>query len=202
MKIAITWSILGFISGSIPFSYLLAKLISGKDVRDYGDGNPGAVNAFKAAGWRIGLLALLSDYLKAALPVGIAHFILGINGWEIVPVAIAPVLGHAFSPFLKGRGGKAVAATFGMWTGLTLAEGPVVLGLFYIALVFSLDSDAWSTVLGAVGVLSYMAVTGHSGPVLTAGFLVLLIIVFRQGRLLLVRPRLRMGRAAAEIRDA
>lgn len=191
----IVWSILGFLFGSIPFSFLIVKGRSGRDIREIGDGNPGAANAFKAGGWGTGLPALLFDYLKAALPVSLAHYAFGIEGWFLVPVAVAPVLGHAFSPFFRGRGGKAVAATFGMWTGLTIAEGPIVLGLIYVVLILAIDSDAWSTVIGATGLLVYMILSGHSAPILVTGLLSLIVLIAKQGRLLLISPKLRTRRS-------
>lgn len=142
------WTGLGFLLGSMPFSLWLGHLLLRADVRRYGDGNPGATNAWRAGGWRVGLLALCLDYLKGAVPVSIAHFSLDVSGWGLVTVAMAPVLGHAFSPFLRFRGGKALAATFGIWTGLTLGEGPVILGLLLGLFLFVQDSDGWAVLLG------------------------------------------------------
>jgi glycerol-3-phosphate acyltransferase PlsY len=145
---ALFWTGLGFLLGSMPFSLWLGHLFLRADVRRYGDGNPGATNAWRAGGWRVGLLALCLDYLKGALPVGLAHFNLGVSGWGLVTVALAPVLGHAFSPFLRFRGGKALAATFGIWTGLSLGEGPIILGFLLGLFLFVQDSDGWAVLLG------------------------------------------------------
>lgn len=156
--IVLFWAGLGFLLGAMPFSYWLGCLILHTDIRRYGNGNPGATNAWRAGTWRVGLPASLLDYLKGAVPVGVARFIIGISGWGLVLIALAPVLGHAFSPFLRFRGGKAVAATFGIWTGLTVAEGPLLLGLF-LGLFFLVQSaDAWSVVLGMLGFLGYLVV--------------------------------------------
>jgi len=110
----ILWTAVGFVSGSIPFSPWLVRLLLGQDIRQYGDGNPGATNTWRAGGWRVGIVALLLDMVKGLLPVGLACSIVGISGWDLVPIALAPVLGHAFSLFLRLRGGKAVAASFGI----------------------------------------------------------------------------------------
>lgn len=111
------WSILSFFSGSLMFSYWIAKLL-GIDLRDIRDGNPGAFNLWHAKGAFWGFLGLLLDFIKGFLP---ALFIIRggqISGWGIILVGIAPVLGHAFSPFLKYRGGKAIATSFGVWCGI------------------------------------------------------------------------------------
>jgi glycerol-3-phosphate acyltransferase PlsY len=126
------------------FSFWIGKLF-GYDIREYGDGNPGATNAFKAAGIKAGFPSLLLDFLKGAIPLFIAFWILQINDWRLIPLSIAPILGHSFSPFLKFRGGKAIAVTFGVWSGITLWEIPVVLGLslsfFTFILIF--EEDGW-----------------------------------------------------------
>lgn len=119
--------LLAFLIGSAPFSPLLVRAFSKKDIRNYGEGNPGAANAFKAAGPYIGWAVLWLDFLKGALPV---YFLTGgATVWQIPMIAVAPVLGHAFSPFLRFSGGKAITTSFGIWTGLTLWQGPVAMGL-------------------------------------------------------------------------
>ncbi len=154
--------VLGFLCGAVPFAVYLGWLIAGTDVRLYGDGNPGATNAWRAGGWKAGLPVLLLDFLKGAMPVGWAHFTLELTAWELALVALTPVLGHAFSPFLRFRGGKAVAVTFGIWSGLTLWEAPTVLGLALIlALVIRLK-DAWAVMFGMAALLFYLLLRGAS----------------------------------------
>jgi acyl phosphate:glycerol-3-phosphate acyltransferase len=143
----LVWTLVGFLSGSIPFSLLLGRLAGRGDVRAYGDHNPGAANVLRAAGWRWGVLAVLLDGFKGAIPVGLAWFFYHVEDWAIVPVALAPVFGHAFSPWLRWRGGKAVATTFGIWTGLTLGVGPTVLGLL-LGLMFAVFTiSGWAVLL-------------------------------------------------------
>ncbi|HOV68865.1 MAG TPA: glycerol-3-phosphate acyltransferase [Clostridia bacterium] len=112
--------LLGFLSGSIMYSYLLPKLFYNKDSRDYGeDRNPGGANAIKAVGPAVGLICILLDVLKAFIPVYFGVRICGTDSAEIVLVACAPVLGHAFSPFLHFKGGKAIAAAYGSMLALS-----------------------------------------------------------------------------------
>ncbi len=152
----IFWALLGFLFGAIPFSVLIGRFALHTDIRLYGDGNPGAANAWRAGTWRVGVTALMLDYLKGALPVGFARLGFGLSGWGLVVVALAPVLGHAFSPFLGGRGGKALTVTFGIWSGLTLWEGPLLLGIFLGLLVILQSADAWSVALGMLAFLGYL----------------------------------------------
>lgn len=130
-----------FLIGSVPFSPILVWVFFKKDTRNFGEGNPGAANAFRAAGPYIGWSVLWLDFLKGALPV---YFLTqSANAWQLPMIAIAPVLGHAFSPFLRFSGGKAITTSFGIWTGLTLWQGPVALGLGAIIsiLLFKKASD-------------------------------------------------------------
>lgn len=152
----LAWVITAFLSGSLPFSVWVGQLALRKDIRRYGDGNPGATNVLRSGsrGWAV--FAVLLDSLKGAIPVGLAYFWAGLTGWPLVAVALAPVMGHAFSPLLRFRGGKAVAVTFGIWAGLTLWEGPTVLGLalgLWFALVVV---GGWAMLLALFSLLAYL----------------------------------------------
>jgi glycerol-3-phosphate acyltransferase PlsY len=155
---ALAWALLAFLCGSLPFSVWLPRIFRRRDVRRFGDGNPGATNAYRAAGPLIGLLVLLLDTSKAAAPVGLAYFSLGYRGSTMVLIATAPVLGHAFSPLLRFRGGKALAAAFGTWIGLTLwrlSLPAVLLVLCWKALV---DVDGWAVLLALTGILAVLLI--------------------------------------------
>ena len=147
LLLSLVFTAIGFLLGSIPFSLLIERRFAGVEIHPSGGRSPGLTNAFRDAGWKLALPVLLLDFLMGALPVGIAWFWVGLQGNYILPVAIAPILGHAFSPFLGWRGGKAVATTFGVWAGLTLGAGPTVLGMLVAVLMFVLTSSAWATIL-------------------------------------------------------
>jgi acyl phosphate:glycerol-3-phosphate acyltransferase len=150
------WIPIAFLCGSLPFSVWVGRLVLRRDIRDYGDRNPGATNVLRAGGWPWFVLALMLDIAKAAAPVGYTYQILGIRGWEMVAIAVAPVLGHAFSPFLRGQGGKAVAATLGAWIGLTLYTVPLV-GIVSLGLVFSvLTVSGWAVMSALTAVFIYL----------------------------------------------
>ena len=147
VNFSVLWACLSFVAGAIPFAVWLGRL-AGVDPRTVGDGNPGATNAWKAGGWQLGLPVLFLDFFKGALPVGLAAQVWGWTGAMLVAVALAPILGHDFSPFLRGRGGKGLATTFGVWTGLTLAEGPLILGLSLLLLKRAGLRDGWVILVG------------------------------------------------------
>lgn len=149
---------LAFICGSLPFSVWLGKLMLGLDVRRFGDGNPGAANAFKTGNKWVGLLALVLDISKGAIPVGWAYYNLGIRGLPMVLIAVAPVLGHVFSPFLGFRGGKALATTLGVWTGLSLwrISAPAVLGAVVGIALFT--PPGWSVMTALTAILAVLLI--------------------------------------------
>jgi glycerol-3-phosphate acyltransferase PlsY len=181
----------GFLLGSMPFSLWMGRLFLGVDVRKYGDGNPGATSAWRAGGWRLGVPALLLDYLKGALPVAFSYFIAGIGGWSLVPVALAPVLGSAFSPFLRFRGGKSVAVSFGIWTGLTLGHAPILLGLLLGLFAAVQSADAWAVLFAGLGLLLHLLLI-RGGPVLPlvcAGNTAILLCTHRRELAQPIRPR-------------
>jgi len=180
--IVLLWVGLGFLLGAMPFSVWLGRLIVNGDIRHYGDGNPGAINAWRAGGWPVGVPAMVLDYLKAAMPVGIANFSIGVSGSGLVAVALAPVLGHAFTPFLGFRGGKAISATFGMWTGLTLWEGPTLLGIFLAIFLLLQRIDAWAVILGMLAFLAYVLVRHPEGVILAIWAGNMLILTWKHFR--------------------
>jgi glycerol-3-phosphate acyltransferase PlsY len=147
-----------FLCGSLPFSVWLGKILLGVDVRKFGDGNPGAANAFRTGNKLIGLLVLLLDISKAAAPVGWAYFNLDIRGIPMLLIAIAPILGHVFSPFLGFRGGKALATSLGVWIGLTIwkLSLPAAVGALIGIALFT--SPGWSVMLALGGILTVLLI--------------------------------------------
>ena len=145
--VTFTLVLLGFISGSIPWAVIFTKYLSGKDVRSVGDGNPGATNSFIIAGWKIGTLTVLCESGKGAIPVLIADLIVQTSLAETAIVGAACILGHAYSPFLRLRGGKAVAVSSGVWTAITLGEAfPVACSLLAICYLVQ-KNDSWTVTL-------------------------------------------------------
>lgn len=116
-----------FLLGSIPFGFLAAKL-KGIDIRQKGSGNIGATNVTRMLGWKIGLPVLILDIAKGVVFPFAIRLIYG-ESQEYLSLfcGVAAVLGHMFSPFLKFKGGKGVATSFGVFT--VLAPGPTLITL-------------------------------------------------------------------------
>lgn len=149
-------TLLGFFLGSLPFSVWLTRWIAHRDVRSVGDGNPGATNALRAGGRALGLLVMFLDVSKAAVPLGLAYQTFGLRGWELLPIAAAPTLGHGYSPFLGFRGGKALATMLGVWIGLTLWEMPAVLLVSIVLFYALLTVDGWAALITTLVGLGYL----------------------------------------------
>ncbi len=181
-------ALIAFISGSLPFSYWLGKRVLQTDIRHYGDGNPGATNVFRAGGKWAGVCAALLDGLKGAIPVGVAVFVFGIWGWQLVLIAIAPILGHAFSPFLRFQGGKAVAVTFGIWMGLTIWEGPTVLGIMLFFWFKSVRVSGWAVILTLISLVGYLLLARPDGTLLVISVLNLSILTWKHRHELVQHP--------------
>lgn len=109
----VLWCLGAFLCGSIPFGLLLVKLSGKGDVRAHGSGNIGATNVSRVGGKALGIVTLLLDILKGFLPVFVAKK-LGVSADLLALMALAAVLGHVFTPWLKFQGGKGVATALGV----------------------------------------------------------------------------------------
>ena len=109
--------VISYLVGSIPFSFLIAKIFKGVDIRLVGEGNVGGRNVWHMVGKKYGVVAGVLDFLKGL----VAYFVgllLGLLPWWIWLCGFAVVLGHCFPVFLKGRGGKGMATTLGFLIGV------------------------------------------------------------------------------------
>ncbi len=185
--IAVLWTAIAFFSGSLPLAWWIGQWGMGVDIRQYGDHNPGAMNVWRAGGRGWFVLALLLEFLKGACPLWLAQGLAGLSGWWLVPPAIAAPLGHAFSPWLGFRGGKALAVTFGVWSGLTLWKIPMLLGGLFALFLKWMPPEARAVRMGMLsldGLLALAVVAGWASPtwlIVALGHTVLLFWTHRQG---------------------
>ena len=141
------WMAVAFLSGSVPYAVLVGFLVLRRDIRQYGDGNPGAYNVFRAGGRISGVVAGVLDALKGAVPTYLALH--SLDPSRVPGVAVAAIAGHAFSPWLRFRGGKAVAVSLGVWAALsTMVPAFWVLALALLVWLSLVRSHAWVVLLG------------------------------------------------------
>ena len=174
------WVVFAFVIGALPWSVWIGRWGLGVDIRHVGDGNPGASNVWKVGGARWGILAILADSFKGLIPVAIANFGFGWEGWWLTAVTIAPVLGHAFSPFLHFQGGKALAVTFGVWTGLTIFVAPLILGLAFAFWLWLLKKDSWAVLAGSLTQLAAFLILGVDWVWLASWVGITAVLIWKQ----------------------
>ena len=122
--------VLGYLTGSVPFAYLLARR-AGIDVRTAGSGNVGAANVLRTTGpWR-GVIVMALDVTKGIAAVGIAYWLSGSAALAALTGAAA-VVGHIYPVWLRFHGGKGVAVAAGVFSMLSPTATAVAAALFLI----------------------------------------------------------------------
>lgn len=153
-----------YLLGSIPWGFIIGK-INGVDVRKEGSKNIGATNVTRCVGKKAGKLCFALDFLKGAIPVLAAQFLLP-EEWQfreyvIIAALLMGVIGHMFPLFLKFKGGKGVSTAAGAI--MALAPFPLVVALvvwvvvFFVSRYVSLASISAAAVLPIVAWVSYLA---------------------------------------------
>lgn len=129
-----------YLLGSIPFGYLLVRIVRGEDVRKSGSGNIGATNVSRKSPL-LGVITLLLDALKGALAVFLAYRLRGGTTEGVKPyqamamAALFAVLGHIFPVWLKFRGGKGVATGLGSFFVIAPQAVLIAAGVFILVVL-------------------------------------------------------------------
>lgn len=153
--------LLAYLCGSVPFGVLVAWRLRGVDVRLAGSGNIGATNVARLAGRKLGLVVLVLDALKGALPVVMALWVAPGRDPLHAAVGLTAVLGHVFPVWLRLRGGKGVATALGVT--LVLAPWAAVAGAaVYAGLVAAFRLSSLGSLLGATTAVAAAWATGRS----------------------------------------
>jgi len=155
-------SVAAFWLGACPFSVWVGHKFLGKEIRDYGDGNPGAANVLRAGGRKSFYLALILDVAKGVPFVFLAHSLWGFSEMALVVVALSAILGHAFSPLLGFKGGKSIAVTIGVLSALPQHEILLAFITFLLIGFLFVERDAWIVMTAVVGSLAYLVATKGS----------------------------------------
>ena len=119
-------AIAGYLLGAIPFGIVVSKAMGLPDPRTVGSKNIGFTNVLRVSGKKAGILTLIGDMGKGWV-MGFAATQMLQQEWTMLLVALAPFLGHLFSPFLGFKGGKGVATALGSVLGVEPAIGFLLL---------------------------------------------------------------------------
>jgi len=168
--------LLTYLVASFPFGLLVALLGCGLDPRLAGSCNTGATNVARLCGARLGVLTLLLDLAKGLIPVLCARAMSDSTLFTSL-VIVTAVVGHMFSVFLYGRGGKGVATAIGVF--LAAAPSAALLAVVACVAVIRLSGyvSAGSLVL-AVALPTLCALLGHADLV-AAGVVVAALIIYK-----------------------
>ena len=140
--------IISYLMGSIPFGLLLTKIFLNKDIRNVGSGNIGATNALRTGNKSIGYATLISDILKAVIPV----IFVKIYYTEYLYISSLSVfLGHVFPIWLKFKGGKGVATYVGILSCINIYLG-VVFGIVWFIIFFIFKYSSLSSLIGSLSI--------------------------------------------------
>jgi glycerol-3-phosphate acyltransferase PlsY len=125
--------VIGYLLGSIPFAYLIARLVKGVDIRKVGGGNVGTLNTMREIGPLPGLGVLFADMAKGALAVLIAQW-LGLHLYWVFAAGFMAVVGHNWPVWLKFRGGQGLATTMGVLAVLSPIPFAICFAIMMIAI--------------------------------------------------------------------
>jgi len=154
-----------FWAGAIPFGVLIARR-RGVDIRAHGSGNIGATNVSRVLGARDGAIVLVLDALKGALPTALALALADpaapSDARAVALTGGAAILGHCFSPFLRGRGGKGVATALGVFAVIAPALVGIAAAVF-AGVLAATRVPALGSLAGSLAI-SIGLVAGGGGP--------------------------------------
>ena len=174
----VLWCLAAFACGSIPFGLLLVKLAGKGDVRAHGSGNIGATNVSRVGGKGLGIVTLLLDILKGFLPVFLAKR-MGLNLDALALMALAAVLGHVFTPWLKFKGGKGVATALGVLLATHAALLIVPLGLFTFILWLTRQVSLGSILAAAMLPVQVLLIDGRNLAQILPWTLLALLVIWK-----------------------
>lgn len=167
--------VLAFWLGACPFSLWIGKAFLHKDIKNYGDGNPGAYNVMRAGGRWLFALALVADIGKGVPFVALANYHFGLPEAMVMTVGLSAILGHAFTPLLKFNGGKALAVTAGVLLAMPQHEMFIAVVILMLLAYLLIDVDAWRVTLAMTATLIYLLIT--KGLSLEPVFIVCIIAI-------------------------
>ena len=178
--------IIAYLLGNISTSYIVAKQLSGVDIRTQGSGNAGSTNVLRTLGKKAGALTFIGDVLKGLIAVLIAKMIANFVNLDETTCAylavVAVVLGHNYPVFLGFKGGKGVATSLGSMLGMNPVVALLCLG-FFIIIVAITKYVSLGSILGIGLSPIIMIITHNYKGILVTLFLTLSEIITHRGNI-------------------
>jgi glycerol-3-phosphate acyltransferase PlsY len=182
--------IISYLIGGIPFGYLIA-VAKGIDIRTQGSGNIGATNVGRVLGKKYGLIIFILDMLKGFIVVFFVPAVVSsavnvpttIGNLLVILCGFCAVLGHAFPVYLKFKGGKAVATSFGVFIWLVPLSIAIAFGVWLLTVIVtryvSLGSMIGSTALAVAIVVVVDSPFGDNVYLTAMSVAVAILIIVR-----------------------
>lgn len=179
-----------YLLGSIPFGYIVGRLFKKIDIREYGSGNIGATNAFRILGPALASLVLIGDISKGIFSIYLVRF-LNIDTLSILVIAgIAVICGHDWSVFLKFKGGKGVATTFGVIFSFNSVISILAVTVWGMVLIFTKYASL-SSILSLTSVSIFMMLFKQPYEYIIFSLAILILTIFKHKDNI---KRLRLGK--------
>ena len=176
-----------YLIGAIPTGVILTRLAGGEDIRSAGSGNIGATNVYRVAGRKLGVITLIGDCLKGAVPTLLAQQTFHLSETGIALVALAAFIGHCYPVYLGFKGGKGVATALGIFLILS------PLSVLCVLLVFVLVLWKWryislASISSAAAIPPLVLLFERSFPLFVATVFISSIVIWRhKGNIELLR---------------
>lgn len=157
ITVTLIFAVLSYLIGSVNFSIILSRIMSGKDIRESGSGNAGATNMLRTYGKKMGVITLLLDILKGVLVVLLASFAvkkLSAAGYIPYIAGVCVVLGHNFPLYFGFKGGKGVATSLGVVLVLDPIVGLIVMVAAVLIIAVTRYVSLGSVVGGALFIIA------------------------------------------------
>ena len=170
--------VLAYLIGSIPFSYLVVRLVAGADIRQHGSRNVGATNVARNFGKVPGIVALVLDLAKGCAVIALARWMVALPAWPQVDGSPSPlhsrelwialaglvgVLGHMFPVWLRFHGGKGVATAAGVF----LALDPIVFAaaaIVFLIVIVATRFVSLASILSAASIPIFFRFLANDAP--------------------------------------
>jgi glycerol-3-phosphate acyltransferase PlsY len=177
-----------YLIGGIPFGLIVARIMTGVDVRQHGSGNIGATNVMRTAGRKAGIITLVLDAAKGWFAVWLAAHLTGGSELWTSFAALAVLVGHACSVFLRFKGGKAVASFVGAFAYLTPLPLLAVILIFVFLTVWTRYLSLGSVAAAGLFPLACWMILHPAWPVLASAVGAALLIIERhRGNIVRIR---------------
>lgn len=164
--------------GGIPIGLLVGRARGIDDIRKYGSGNIGASNVLRIIGVKAGIFVWLMDALKGLGPLLLARYTLELAHWWVGAVALAAMLGHCFSPYLRLTGGRGVSTSLGIIIGLDWRAGIISFSL-WILIVAVTRYISLGSMIGSAASVPILRLFGCPLPLVAAAAAIAAVVIIR-----------------------